>query len=258
VETSLNTNGLRVFGYVRVSTKDQVEKGISMKDQPEKIRAFAAFHKLDLVEILEDAGESSKSLERPALLKILSRMKAGEAAGIVVSKIDRLTRHVGDMCRLVEEYFTDERWFHLLSASDHIETRTANGRAMLYMMIVFSQHQREMSAENTAGIMARKRRTHERGGNLRFGTKVDAGDGRRSRKGNPVALVPCPEDLAIQDRIVSMRRDYHLSLRQIANVLNEEQIPSKRGVTKRSTGLWSKSSVAEILKRAEEPSADAS
>ena len=242
--------GLKVYGYVRVSTDDQAERGVSLKDQPVKIRAFATASGLELLDIIVDAGECSKTLDRPGLKHVLEQLRSGKARGLIVAKLDRLTRHVGDVVHLVEHYFTDPEGCHLISASEALETRSAAGRMFIYMMTVFSQGVREGIVENTAGAMAGKRRRKERAGNLRFGLTTDPTDGRRSKTGRPVALVTCLEDLAVESQIRELRAEGR-TLRAIADELNARGLPGKRGITKKSTGRWSKSSVAEILRRPE-------
>lgn len=239
---------LKVIGYTRVSTDDQAEKGFSLIDQPAKIRAYADHRGLDLVEVIEDAGECSKTLDRPGLQRVLAMLRAREAGGVVVAYLDRLSRHLGDMVTLVESYFLEADGFRLHSAAETVETRTASGRTMVYFMALMSQYQRELIVEKTAGAMAGKRSRSERTGNLKFGFTTDPSDVRRSRKGNPLALIPCPEDQAIEVTIRQLRGEGR-SLRAIADELNAREIPGKRGVTRRSTGRWSKTSVGEILKR---------
>jgi site-specific DNA recombinase len=238
--------GLKVYGYTRGSTDEQE---LTLRDQPVKIRALAESLRLDLLDVVEDAGESSKTLDRPGIQFILRQLDQGNAGGIVVAKLDRLTRHIGSMCHLLEEYFGYDRPHHLFSAEGTVDARSARGRVMVYVMTSFDQGIREQIVENTLDAMKGKRRRSERMGNLRFGEKVDGSDARRSKSGRPVALVPCVEDLVVVERIV-MLRETGMTHREIAYELNALGIPSKRGVTKRSTGRWSHSSVGEILRRA--------
>jgi DNA invertase Pin-like site-specific DNA recombinase len=137
----------------------------------------------------------------------------------------------------VEEYFGDGRDLRIYSCGQPVDTRTASGRMLIYIQIVVSQYQRESTAERTAGTMAAKELRGERRGTIPFG-KVLLDDGK--------TLVPCPEDLAVESIIRRLDAE-GLSLRAIASELNARGYKSKRGVTARSTGLWSKSSVSKIL-----------
>lgn len=205
------------------------------------------------MEVIEDGGESAKSMERPGLQRCLALMRAGAARGLLVFHLDRLTRHVGDLVGLVESTFVEPDGLLLLSVSQPIETRTAVGRMQIYILAVVGQYQREAGVEQTASIMRSKRSHSERTGNLRFGQRVDPDDPRRSKKSDrPIALVPCQEDIDTEAVIRGLRSE-GLSYRAIAAALNDLGIPGKRGITMRSTGLWSKSSVHEILTRAGDP-----
>ncbi len=57
-----------------------------------KIEAYATMHDLDLVEVIEDAGYSAKSLDRPGMAKLLSLIRGRRIGVVVVAKLDRITR----------------------------------------------------------------------------------------------------------------------------------------------------------------------
>jgi site-specific DNA recombinase len=246
------SQGLDLVGYRRVSTEDQKDRGSSLDAQKAKLEAFASAFGHKLVETIDDGGESAKSFDRPGFKRAISLLRSGVVAGILVANLDRLTRHVGDLVGLVEGDFLADNGPVLLSASEPIETRTAVGRLQIYILATVSQYQREAGVERTAGVMRFKRSRRERTGNLGFGLKLDSSDPRRSKGDRPIALVESPEDIEIAGKIRTMR-DFGLSLQEIADSLNDRGIPSKRGVTKRSTGKWAKSSIHAILERAEAP-----
>jgi site-specific DNA recombinase len=252
----MSLGSLRLVGYRRVSTEDQKDRGSSLEAQSEKIRAYCLAFGHELVDLIDDGGESAKSLDRPGLKSCLNLLGRGLAEGILVANLDRLTRHVGDLVGLVETWFLADGGPVLLSCSEPIETRTAVGRLQIYILATVSQYAREAGAERTAGVMRRKRSTRERAGNLAFGTMLDPSDPRRSKQDRPIALIECPEDRANEATILRLRSD-GLTLRAIADELNARGIASKRGVTRKSTGRWSKSTVAEILHRASKASDDA-
>ena len=96
-----------MVGYIRVSTAEQAEDGVSLAAQRVKIEQYCALYDLTLVEVIDDAALSAKTLNRPGLQRALSMLRSGKADGLVVAKLDRLTRSVGDWQRLITGYFGD-------------------------------------------------------------------------------------------------------------------------------------------------------
>jgi len=96
---------MRVVCYCRVSTADQADSGISLEAQVAKMQAYAALYDLTIVEVITDAGESAKTLNRPGLQSALAMLKAGKADGLLIVKLDRLTRSIADWQDLIDAYF---------------------------------------------------------------------------------------------------------------------------------------------------------
>src|ERR1035438_8181778 len=90
------------IGYVRVSTGQQAEEGVSLAAQAEKVRAMAIVQGAELVEVIVDGGESAKSMKRPGLKRVLDMVDAGKVQAVIVGKLDRLTRSVKDLGELLE------------------------------------------------------------------------------------------------------------------------------------------------------------
>lgn len=204
----------RVVGYIRVSTEEQAEHGASLGAQEARLRAYATAMDLELVSIERDEGLSAKSLARPGLQRALARLEAGEADGILLVKLDRLTRSLRDLLDLVDRYFRDR--FALLSMSDSIDTSNANGRLLLWLLGVIAQWEREIIAERTKDALTHLRAT---GG------------------GTPRVEGPALE------RILELARE-KLSNAAIAARLTAEGIPTRKG------GTWAKETVRKVLARA--------
>src|ERR1035437_8655987 len=85
----MKTNAI---GYVQVSTDQQAEHGVSLEAQVEKIRAMATVHEVELLDVLVDAGESAKALDRPGMVRILEMVQSRAVGMVIVAKLDRLTR----------------------------------------------------------------------------------------------------------------------------------------------------------------------
>jgi hypothetical protein len=136
----------RTIAYLRVSTDKQADRGVSLDAQRAKATAYAELYDLELVEVIVDAGESAKSLDRPGLKRALGMLKAGEAEALLVVKLDRLTRSVVDLGTLLERYFAPGK-AALLSVGEQIDTRSAAGRLVLNVLASVSQWEREAIGE---------------------------------------------------------------------------------------------------------------
>lgn len=225
---------MKVIGYVRVSTEEQADEGQSLKAQRAKLVAYAALYDLQLVAVYEDAGVSGKRLDRPGLGAALHDLRDGRAGGLLIAKLDRLTRSVADWQRLVDGYFGEKAGKQLLSVGDHIDTRTASGRLVLNVLLSVAQWEREAIGERTRDALRHKITKGERCGKVRFGFDL-APDG--------VTLVPNPPE---QEAIRLMRelRAMGQSYRAIARELQDRGVRTKEG------GPWVMTSVRGVLARA--------
>src|SRR5262245_2046932 len=102
------------IGYVRVSTQEQATEGVSLAATREWLRAYCKSNDIKLIDIIADEGLSGSTLERPGLQAALRMLRRGSANTLIVVKLDRLSRSLRDVCTLVDDYFSDER-YHLLS-----------------------------------------------------------------------------------------------------------------------------------------------
>jgi DNA invertase Pin-like site-specific DNA recombinase len=227
---------MNVIGYARVSTAEQANGGVSLDAQQAKIRAYCSLHDLNLVEIIVDPGEPAKSLKRPGLQRGLSMLKGKKSGieGLVVCKLDRLSRSVKDWNTLIDGYFGERAGKQLFSVSDSIDTRTAAGRLVLNVLMSVAQWEREAIGERTRDAMQQKRTTGQRVGKIPFGCILDA-DGK--------TLIPDPAEQGTIALIRGMRAE-GLTLRQIAEGLDRRGI-----VTKEGNGRWTHQAVASILSR---------
>jgi site-specific DNA recombinase len=226
----------RVVGYLRVSTGQQAEGGVSLDAQRARLETFAVAMDLDLIEVVDD--ESAKSLQRPGLQRALAMLDAGYAEALLVTKLDRLTRSVRDLGELVERYFASQ--FSLMSVSDSIDTRTAAGRLVLNVLMSGAQWEREACGERTRDALAQvKAQGVKLGGEALGWRRLDDVDADERR-----LVVEVDEELAVVERVLALRHDEGLSLRQIAATLHDEGYRAKRG------GTWAAETVRKVLTRA--------
>ena len=227
---------MQIIGYARVSSEDQAQHGISLDAQEEKIRLYAELHGLQLVTpgVIVDAGVSAKNLDRPGLARALAMLDRGEVAGLVVFKLDRLTRNLGDWSDLIDGYFGEKGGRSLMSVSESIDTRTAAGRMVLNIMMTVAQWEREAIGERTRTALHYKRGRGERiSGHIPYGCRL-AEDGR--------TLVVVPAEIALVEEARTLR-EAGWSLRKLAEEFNRRGLPTKTGRP------WSHGTVQNLLKR---------
>lgn len=219
------------IGYVRVSTDQQANEGVSLEAQRAKVRAYCDLYGFELVAIEADEGASASTLQRDGLQRALASLEAGEADALVVVKLDRLTRSVRDLDALLTGYFADR--FALVSVAEQVDTTTATGRMILNVLMSVSQWEREVIGERTSAALQHKKAQGEyTGGKVPYGYKLDD-DGS--------TLL---EDEAEQEVIAAVleARGAGLSLRRTAQLINDE------GFSTRTGGKFNHTAVSRIEK----------
>jgi site-specific DNA recombinase len=220
--------------YARVSTADMATNGVSLDAQVAKLRAYATALDLEVVEVVVDAGESAKTLNRRGIQQALAMLRNGQADALCVTKLDRLTRSIVDWQTLIDGYFSEKAGRQLISLSESIDTRTAMSRCVLGILMCLSQAEREQISERTTQALQYKISKGERCGRVRYGYDV-AADGK-------TLLENVGEQQTIA--LICQLRASGLSLQDIATELNSRSIPTKTGTTG-----WIHTAVNRILKR---------
>lgn len=146
----------RFVGYVRVSTAEQADSGAGLAAQRATIEAEAARRGWTVAETYEDTAASGKSLAgRPALAEALAALDRGEAAGLVVAKLDRLSRSVGDAADLLDR--AQRGGWALVACDLGVDTSTPAGEAMANVMATFAQLERRLIGQRTRDALAVRR-----------------------------------------------------------------------------------------------------
>jgi DNA invertase Pin-like site-specific DNA recombinase len=210
---------MKVVGYVRVSTDEQATQGVSLEAQTAKVEVYASLYDLELVEVIAEAGVSAKSLERPGLARALSMLRKGKAHGLLVAKLDRLTRSMHDLGTLVEEELVKGKWT-LLSVADQLDTRTASGRLVLNILGSVATWERDVIAERTRDALAYKRARGER-------TSLHAPYGYRLAEGGNVLEADAAEQAMLQ--AIREARGRGLSQRAIVVELARKGFTTRKG-----------------------------
>jgi site-specific DNA recombinase len=145
---------MRLVGYVRVSTAEQASEGHSLGAQERAIGAWCEAMGHELVAVYSDEGVSAKDLNRPRLAAALEAIDTCD--GLVVVKLDRLTRSGRDFYELVERFEAASK--ALVSVRDSLDTTTPSGRLVANIMVAVSQWEREAIAERVRDGMAEAKR----------------------------------------------------------------------------------------------------
>jgi DNA invertase Pin-like site-specific DNA recombinase len=227
----METSNPKVIGYIRVSTDKQADNGVSLGAQEEDIRNYCKTYHLDLLHIFCDVGSASSMDEREQLQEALQMVEHSDIDGIVVYKLDRLTRSVRDLNVILEDYLTKYS-VSLHSYVDRIDTTTESGRLILNILISVSQWERETIRKRVQRGMDRKRELGELVGKAPYG-KMVAEDGK--------TLIDDPYEQTVIVKIKSLRESGK-TLQAICDELTSNNIFN------RSNKSFAPGSIANILK----------
>lgn len=148
----------KVAIYVRVSTARQDQEGYSIPLQKERLFAFCKAKGWVVAGLFVDPGHSGSSLERPGIMKLVEGVEAGKFDVVLVYKLDRLSRSQKDTLFLIEDVFMANNT-DFVSMQESFDTGTIYGRAMVGILSVFAQMERETITERT--LMGRAGRAEE-------------------------------------------------------------------------------------------------
>ncbi len=144
--------------YPRVSTQEQALHGNSINEQIERMQSYCKAMNWNNYTIYNDAGFSGASMERPALQRLIDDVKAGKIEKVLVYKLDRLSRSQKDTLYLIEDVFLANNC-NFVSMTENFDTSTPLGRAMIGILAVFAQLEREQIKERMAmGKIARAKK----------------------------------------------------------------------------------------------------
>jgi site-specific DNA recombinase len=142
--------------YCRVSTDEQAADGFSIEGQAEKLRAYAGLRDLGDVTVITDPGCSGKDMNRPGLQQLLYMVDQEHVAAVLVWRLDRLSRDLGDLVLLADTFLKAEVGLH--SFTENLDLSSATGRMYYNVLGSFAQFYREQLAENVRMGMAQAMR----------------------------------------------------------------------------------------------------
>ncbi len=220
---------MKVALYLRVSTEEQAVRGYSIEAQKEALRDYALKKGWEIAGIYEDAGFSAKDINRPALKRLLKDIEDGKINAVLVWRLDRISRSVGDFSDIVE--FFEKHGVIFDSATENIDTSTPSGRALVNVLAVFAQFERESIGERTRlGKLKKVQMGNPALGLPPYGYRIEDGEYKINEAEAEVVRL-----------IFKLCVDNHWGYRKIASHLNEIGLKTRQG------GFWNHGSISSIL-----------
>ena len=221
--------------YIRVSTADQAEHGVSLDAQAERLSAYAVACGLDVVAVVREEGISGTVplAERPEGSKVAEMVSSGRVRHVIALKLDRLFRSAVDALSVTAQWDKAGIALHLTDmGGQSLNTGSAVGKMLLTLMAGFAQFERDLTAERTTAALSHKKRNGQAYSPTPYG---------KDRRGDTLTV---NEKEAEVVRSIRTWREEGVSLRGIADRLNEAGVPTKQGKT------WHASTVRYIVENA--------
>ena len=160
---------MHVAIYVRVSTQEQKQHGISVGAQEAACREWVQEHGHHLTGVYNDAGLSARAkyTKRRAMLQLIEDIQAGKVELIIFTKLDRWFRNVADYYEvqaILEQH--NVKW---RAIQEDYETETASGRFKVNIMLAVAQDEADRTSERIKAAADYKRAKGEAVGRAPIG-----------------------------------------------------------------------------------------
>ena len=217
-----------IYARQSVDKKDS----LSIEGQVEQCRRYAG----DSATVFKDKGYSGKNTKRPAFAELIKAVKDGKVEKIFVYRLDRFSRSIADFSRLWE--LLERNGVEFYSATENFDTSTPIGRAMLNIVLVFAQLERETIAERVKDNYAHRFRLGAWGGGpapYGYSLAKITDDGRK------VSSLVKNENAGTVEEIFRKYADTAVSLRALASELTARGIPGPK------REIWDSVTLSRIL-----------
>src|SRR5690606_18203824 len=130
---------------------EQARSGLGLEAQRSRI-ADEAGRRGWVITWACDDGYTASNLNRPALTDSLAALRAGEGAGLVVAKLDRLSRSLMDFAALMETA-RSEGWA-VVALDLGVDMSTPSGEMLANVLASFAQYERRLIGQRTTDALA--------------------------------------------------------------------------------------------------------
>ena len=214
--------------YIRVSTEEQAQYGFSVEAQKEKAIAFCKSQEWKIFNTYIDDGFKGGNLRRPHIQKLLADAEEKKFNVILIYKLDRLSRRLSDLTRLVEKF--EALGIGIRSITEPFDTTNPTGKLLFNMLGSFAQFERELIGERTKLGIGRRVKEGKWTTTPPFGYNMVDGN-----------LVVNEKEITFYKRAIELFLYHNYGTKLIAEKLNEEDKITRR------TGKWADSSVWNML-----------
>ena len=212
---------MKLLGYVRVSSEGQADN-TSLDNQISEIKRYCDYHKHEFV-IYRDT-KSGKNLDRAGIISLLQQLK--DYDGIIIYKLDRLSRKLIDTLSIVELLNSEKKT--LISITESLDISTISGQLMINTMASFSQYERQVISQRVkTGKDVRRSQDKFVGGQVANGYKsVKTFDDKGQFMGNELVIDESEQKII---KLIKNHKRAGKGLTEIANWLNSNDYKTKTG-----------------------------
>ncbi len=187
--------------------------------------------------IYQDKGYSGKNINRPAFEQMMIDMDTETVSKIVVYRLDRISRSIVDFADFINNL--EDKKVSFVSATEKFDTSTPMGRAMLYIIIVFAQLERETIAERVKdNYYARVKKGGIGGGPAPYGFEII----KKTVDGTKMSIYKCSKEIDVVCKIFQLYSLPTTSLADVQRYLSENKITTASGKS------WDNTKLSSLLK----------
>ena len=218
---------LKVAIYIRVSTRYQVDKDSLIVQRRELIAYAEMVLGITDYVVFEDPGYSAKNTDRPDYQRMMDRLRTGEFTHLLVWKIDRISRNLLDFASMYQEL--KDLGIAFVSKNEQFDTSNAVGEAMLKIILVFAELERQMTSERvTAVMLSRANNGQWNGGRIPYGYSYNKEEKLFSLD---------PDENRIYNKICDTYEQYQ-SVLYVVRHLNDLGVRTRSGKEWTTTGVY--------------------
>ncbi|MEB9907522.1 recombinase family protein [Bacillus anthracis] len=202
--------------YVRVSTEEQANEGFSLRAQEDCLREYAKNKGYEVYDVYIDDGYSGKNYNRPEIQRLFKDLYQDKFTGILVKSVDRISRRVSDVTKLIDDVLAPRKCYVLVS-DNNLDSSTTGGTAFIQLLATFAEYERSMIVQRVkAGMSKRAELGHWNGGRV-LGYNVEDKELKVNK-----------EESEIVRKVFNLRAEGK-GYKAIAVILNQQGFKTKRG-----------------------------